>query len=490
MSMITPPASMEETSSIQEHAAHPMEVSDAVHQSNHQMQEKLDVLFDSDASFVNDESMEASDGSEMQVTADEAAPELNGSPSTVEVELPLPEQKKLKFDTESELKPQIIDCNEAVVTIQENADLKYLKLESQLSDLKASLGTARNDLDQAKAQIQRLEKENLMMEENLQNTVGKDHAELLKVIKLKNDDLEALLQKVKLERDNALADNEAMTKAMTDCAQCAKKLLNRAPAAEQAKSATKMSFWESFNVAIVGLTAEAELTPASPVTLRRASAVMKQPPQDMFVLHDQPTQVQKSLQVDIEAIEKQVLGELKALESEWSKPSSKSSSRGHRKRHSDKTKDREKAKNKPVNAIGGISSLDSFFASASHGLSLQSEEMDEECSLFSMTRSVATAPVGDTSTKRKKKSSRHEVQKSSSSGMRDRRRSYMLSGGTPFRESFRASLLGLGEEVSGASKTNMPDWTPLDADSNCHVDHPQREVEQWRGTSKATVLAL
>jgi hypothetical protein len=92
--------------------------------------------------------------------------------------------------------------------------------------------------------------------------------------------------------------------------------------------------------------------------------------------------------------------------------------------------------------------------------------MDEECSLFSMTRSVATAPVGDTSTKRKKKSSRHEENKSLSSGMRDRCRSYyMLSGGTPFRESFRESLLGLGEEVSGASKTNMPDWTPLDADS-------------------------
>ena len=451
-------ASVEGSTSIQEYAAHLLEVADVVHQSNHQRKVKLDVLtnkslFDSDRSFALDDSTRSAVDCELTNASAEEGPSVN---------LPLPEKKKSKSQRISDLKQQVMDCNKALLTLRANADLKHRKLELQLADLKSILESSRNELKKAKAENQKLEKDNQVMEESLQNLVGTGQAEWLKAIKVRNDALEAELHRVKLEREDTFVDSEIMKKAMAACAQCARKLPNRAPSVRHIKGAARQSLWTSFNTALKGLTAEAESTPLPLDRTHRISSLsMAQPPQeDMLAFQEQFDQIKLNHESDMNTIDEQIHNAVEELRSEGSSPLFKSMTRGPVKHHSDKKKSREKCTDEHRNVIGGISSLDSFFMTASKGLSLKSEELDEECSIFSMSRSVATAPDGDMRRK-KKKSLRRKKEKSSSNGIHDRRA--LLSANSNFRQSFRASLIGLGEEVSGAAKANTPKETSSDA---------------------------
>ena len=434
-------ASAGESSSIQEYAAHLLEVADVVHQSNHQKQVKLETLmseglFGSD-SFTLDDSVRSAADSDVHATADAARAKSRSH-----------DKKKAKSQKMAELKQQVLDCNKALLALRANADLKVRKLELQLADLKSNLESSRNELESAKTEIQRLEKNNQVMEGELHTLVDEGQAEWQKTIKRKSDVLEEELQNVKHERDYAIADNESMTNVMKICAQCVKKLPNRVPSARPIK-VERPSLWNTFNTALQGLTAEAESIP-TPIdrTHRTVSTSIKEPPQDALDFQEQSDQIKLNLEADIDALEKQTHHNAEALKSEGIASLSTSSSRRRKKQHGGKL-------------AGDVSALDSFFAAASKGLSLHSEEMDEERSMFSASRSVSTAPVGNSHLK-KKKASRRKEEKSSSNGRKDRRAG--MTAASNFRQSFRASIAGLGEEVFGAAKGNTPNETNSDAD--------------------------
>ena len=111
------------------------------------------------------------------------------------------------------------------------------------------------------------------------------------------------------------------------------------------------------------------------------------------------------------------------------------SRRFHSTYHHRKTRHRSKS-------IAGISTPDSFLASASQGLSLESEEIDKERSLLACPNRTPTL----------KSHHRHNHSKPSS-GDDDLRDSYMSTDrSASFQRNFRASLFGLEDEVSVAPK--------------------------------------
>ena len=506
-----PTASTEEAHSIQERAEHLLEVADVVHQSHDRRKEKLQVLMsasaDSFSSISGTDTLDINDstqstGSERELTVHREHQQTGSSSSPKDMhmdQIASTEKKKSRFQTVSELKQHILDCNRALTTMQENADLKCRKLELQVVDLRSTLESVRAGLGSANTYTQRLEKEKQMLEENLQKAVGKDQAEWLKKTKLKSEDLEQNLAQVTLERDDAEKDNEIMKRAMDDCDQCVKKIPDRQPSLRNINcnetETTGSSFWNTFTVAFKGLTAETEATPVSvspPERQRPVYAATKQPPREMFLFKEQSNQIKEDLEADIEAMERQMQEDVDALKSEWSKPLPKVSGRGRRKYH-----DRKKHHRSKNTSIAGIATLDSFFASASEGLSLESEEMDEERSLFNISRSVTTAPV-DRKRRKKKSQHRHDHSKPSS-GDDDRRGSYMPTGkSASFRNNFRASLLGLGdEEVSAASGSNQSNGHQGNGYSlegmnggDDRVNDLQREVAEWGGAAKDAVVML
>jgi hypothetical protein len=351
-------------------------------------------------------------------------------------------------------------------------------------------------LEGANTEIQNLEKEKLMLQESLQKAVGKDQAEWLEQTKLKTERLEKNLAEVEQERDQAVKDNEIMKKAMTDCSQCVKKIPHRPNSSRKitatttSSSSSSTSWWSSMSTALMGLNDEAEATPVSP---QRQRGLVDAPPQEMFRFQDQTHQIKENLEADIEAMERQMKDDVNALKEEWSKPPKSSGRRRRSRKHrSSKSKDGDD------DIIGGIGSLDAFFASASQGLSLESEEMDEEQSFYG-TRSIASAPVGSRRRRKKKHSgggSHHHrsTQRKSSSTSDDgkgtpeinRRGTYGASGRSmSFRENFKASLIGLGDEVSVAGDEEDP--ADIEPD---RFNDLQKEVAEWGGGASRALTVL
>lgn len=507
--------------SIQEHASHLMAVADAVHESHHQRKEKLDVLMnettfgseyhgDLDESMVSlttadiEQDSSSTTNSKANVTSPPVAEDINDSsesknvPSaTADAKDKAGDKKKSRFQTVSELKQQVLDCNRALLTMQENADLKYRKLELLVVNLKSNLETVKADLECANMDKQKLEAEKQFLEGSLQKAMGeRQQADWVPGDTLKtpgsSNKVDVSLDKVTRERDDAMAEKKLMKEVMADCAQCSQKLIDSKK--KQVHSGanhiprTGASLWSTLNVAIRGLTAEADATaPTSPdIRMRPVSAELRQPPKEMFLFKEQSNQIKLDLEADIVALEKKMQDDVEALKSEWSKPSPTSIVRGRRKHRNDGKKHRDRSRKEGSSnrssSIGGVGSLDSFFASAAQGLSLESEEMDEERSLFSMTRSVATAPVGQ---RRSKKNDHSRKKVSSSSSETDFRASYMSSGkSTSFRQSFRASLLGLGDEVSISSAPIR--YNESFGAQDDHFEHLQREVADWGGLARRT----
>mmetsp|Transcript_18884 Transcript_18884/g.31223 ORF Transcript_18884/g.31223 Transcript_18884/m.31223 type:complete len:468 (+) Transcript_18884:200-1603(+) len=461
-----------EVTSVQDRAEKLLAEADVVHQSSNERKEMLEGMMDQN---VLDSNSSLNDSAQSLGETDLAAAEKKK------------QEKKSRFQTVSELKQQVQDCQKALLTMQENANLKYRKLELQIVETRSAFDLAKSDLAGAKMEIQNLEKEKGVLQESLQETVGKDQADWLEQTKLKTKQLEDKLAEVKVERDQAEKNNVIMKKVMTDCSQCVRKVPHR-PASSRNLTVAPASWWSSVSSAMMGLNEEAEATPASPQLQRSLIDPTKQPPPEMFEFQEQTHQIKEDLEAGIEAMERQMKDDVDLLKDEWSKPSTKSS--GRRRRHGDRKKHRKSKDGEGV--IGGIGSLDAFFASASQGLSLESEEMDEEQSFYG-SRSIASAPVGRRRKKKKHSSQHRHTSRKSSSASDDgngngdddiNRRGHYGSKGRSmsFRENFKASLIGLGDEVSvtEGSSVDEPD----------RFDDLQREVAEWGGGANHAVTVL
>jgi hypothetical protein len=473
--------------SVQEHAQHLLAAADVVHKSNHERKEMLEVMMDQKVfdsnSTLNDSS--ASMGDVTDLSPVNGADKDKGG-------------KKSRFQTVSELKQQVQDCHKALLTMQENANFKYRKLELQVVEMRASLDSTMTDLEGASTEMQNLEKENLMLQESLQKAVGKDQAEWLEQTKLKAQRLEKSLAEVEQERDQAVKDNETMKKAMKACSQCVKKSPHRPSSSRNlaATTSSSSSWWSSVSTALMGLNEEAEATPAS---LQIQRGLVDVPPQATFHFQDQTHQIKENLEADIEAMERKMKDDVNALKEEWSKPP-KSSGRRRRSRKIRKSRD-----GGDEDIIGGIGSLDAFFASATQGLSLESEEMDEEQSFYG-SRSIASAPVANRRRRKKTSSSStisgsHHRSRKSSSASDDgrggngsveinRRGTYGTSGRSmSFRENFKASLIGLGDEVSVAGGEE-PIVTIHEHNEPDRFHDLQKEVAEWGDGASQAVTVL
>lgn len=488
--------SPESERNVQARAEQLLAEADVVHQSNHDRKEMLEGMMDAKA-FDSGGGLDDSMASFRSVeTAPPSSATFNTDKDKDKDKDKQAEKRKSRFQTVSELKQQVQDCHKALLTMQENANLKYRKLELQNVELKAALDGAKHDIDSSNSQLQNLEKEKQMLEESLQLAIGKDQADFLSDLKTENGKLLQAMAEMKLERDAANTDKETMRKAMTACSVCSRKIPDQQPPAKVTKGT---SFWSSFNQAMKGLTTEAEVT-ASPQ--RRRSLLVEKPPAPPDLLFKEQSELIKvELEADIEAMEKQMKDDIEALKSEWTKPSPKSSGRGRRRHHSSKKNGKRTNDNNVSAVVAGFGSLDAFFASASHELNLEDEQMDEERSFYSMSRSVATAPVTGTKKRRKKKKSSSHHRKSSTNDNNsssndhsngDRRGMYSSQSKT-IRESFRAQLLGLGDEVS-VSGGPIGRRSSLDAQGSDnetgHFDELQREVAEWRGSANHALTVL
>jgi hypothetical protein len=471
------------SSNVQERAEHLIAVADAVHHSNTQRKEKMNLLLIENAKISNENFDDSSsnvifdgafDANIQHIDQESQSSTSNNNQTEEDCSFTIvnSEKRKSRFQTVSELKQQILDCNKALLTLQENADLKYRKLELKLTHLKSTLETSKLDLENANKKVQELEKENNVLQQNLQQAIGKDQVEFLASFTHKETQMELETQKIMRERDQVIAENETIKKMMDACTKCRSSILASQVSKQPAHASKATGLWQSLKqAALKGLDAEAEVTPVTPEIKPRPVVVTRQPPpQQMFLFREQSQRLKLDLEADIDSLEKQMKDDIEALKTEWSKPVSMQNGRNRRKQQNKKQRPKPKGREPPV--IGGLSSLDSFFASASQGLDLQSEEMDEERSLFSLSRSVASAPVATTARRRRKKKSNYPTDMedtstvaSSSASMVDPRQHYRNSSrSTSFRDNFRASLLGLGSEISrlSAKRDTKPETYSLD----------------------------
>ena len=340
--------------------------------------------------------------------------------------------KKSRFLTVSELKAQLQDCHNALLTMRENANLKYRKLELEYVNLTSSLALVQSELDQERAKSAQLVQDKLRVQRQLEEAIGTDQATWIAKLEESQFQVGQKLALEKLERAELSEYNSQLLQVMGECGRCQRRIPQRGAAQHHCsnggatphttpvrtpKPMVVSSLWGSLMSAVKEMDPSLghEETDVSVVgkhhvnhhaTFNSSSSNLNvspkaEPPPEMFLFPQQSTPVNDDLEADISAMEKEMMSDnnmvhhMKHTSSSGSKHKSSSS----KKSSSSNNKKRSSSKKKSDNNAFG--SLDDFFGAATAGLI--DEKMDEEKSFFSLQRSV-----GGKRKKKKKRSSNNK----------------------------------------------------------------------------------
>jgi hypothetical protein len=325
--------------------------------------------------------------------------------------------KKSRFATVSELKAQLQDCHNALLTMRENASLKYRKLELEYVNLTASFALVQSELDQERAKSAQLAKEKLHVQRQLQEAIGTDYAIWITKLEESQYQVGQKLALEKLERAELSEYNAQLQQIMGECGRCQRRMPQKGHynATRGSANGTPVtpkpvsSLWGSLMSAVKDMdpslgNEETDVVVAgnaNHATFNSSSANLNispkaQPPPEMFLFQQQSQQMKDDLEADISAMEKEMSDEIVNLKNQWG--STPKVFAGGKNKNKKSSKKRSSSKKKP-DAFG---SLDDFFGAATAGL--EDEEMDEEKSFFSLQRSVSTMP--DKRKKKKKRSNK------------------------------------------------------------------------------------
>lgn len=160
--------------------------------------------------------------------------------------------------SDEELKYQLQECRKALVTVQENANLKYRKLELQCSELHSALESSKGELSKAQSEIESLkaEKKRLFHHphyffQKMEGGAAEDLATLFIQTKAKCDHLETELTRI--ERINKHEKKQESNTSSSICSNCKKNLLNKSSKEESSVTvgSSSVSFWNSLNKGMV-----------------------------------------------------------------------------------------------------------------------------------------------------------------------------------------------------------------------------------------------
>lgn len=329
-------------------------------------------------------------------------------------------EKKSKTKTIADLRQQLHDCKSALVEIKENANLKYLKLKME-----------HDELDEAYAKLKELknkvDEENGVLKRKLSSAVGSDRVEWVAKLEDSQAKLQAELDTLKTERDEAKRQTEEF-KSMC-CTSCRDKM-NPASQVQNKPAPRSRSLWSLFQLdeeakATTEAAASTVATicgsnngtvPTSEVQSIRMHAGSEtgvqssneeeepgmnhsddEEPVNMMEGDDAPfrTSANDDLEADLEAIEQKMKDDIENMSREWKRPTKK---RVHNHTVRRDAKLRSSSNNKR-SALGkskssARGSLDSFFSQSIRKLG--AEEMDEEKSFYSLQqKSVASSSSKD-----------------------------------------------------------------------------------------------
>ena len=353
-----------------------------------------------------------------------------------------------RIATVSELKTQLQDCHTALLTMRQNANIKYRTLELEYVALTASMAQVQTELDHEQAKSQQLIKEKAYLQKQLKEALGTDQA--LWVQKLEDSCFQVgrKLALEKMEREELTEQHARLVQIMSECTLCQRRLpiINK-----QGKVA---GLWGTLLSAVKdmdpSLGSEENEVMVKSNSFNSFIPSKAQPPPEMFIVQQQHS----DLDTDISATEQQMSDDGTESKNQWGR-----SPKGHMgtKKKKSPGKKRSSSKKK-VDAFG---SLDDFFGAATAGL--MDEEMDEEKSFFSMQRSVASS-IPERRKKKKKRSKKEtgamsdddervkEVLEADELDSIQDRRDLMKAAGQS-RKSFRERLMGLGAEVVAEEKS-------------------------------------
>jgi hypothetical protein len=264
---------------------------------------------------------------------------------------------------------------------------EYRKLELLVVNLKSNLETVKADLECANMDKQKYEAEKQFLEGSLRKAMGerqqadwfaRGYAQDSPVVVTK---LTSAWIQSRVDEMTPWRRTNSSKEVMAECARCSRKLMELTKkqvhrGGNHVPQDRSLPFWSTLNVAIGDFrqkrTQPHRLHPM--FRMRPVSAELRQPPKEMFLFKEQSNQIKLDLEADIVALEKKMQDDVEALKSEWSKPSPTSIVRGRRKHRNDGKKHRDRSRKEGSSngssSIGGVGSLDSFFASAAQGLSL------------------------------------------------------------------------------------------------------------------------
>lgn len=315
-------------------------------------------------------------------------------------------EKKSKTKTIAELRQQLHDCNFSLVEIQENDNLKHLKLKMDHDELNESY----LKLKQIKSEM---EKENEMLKRKLSSVVGADRMEWIAQLEANQAKLQNELGQATLERENANKLLDGIKKMC--CQTCLDKMqpARGVPVAPVLAPSVSRSLWSLFQLdEEAKATTEAVSTLATICGSSNSVIVTQQPsPPKIFVERKspEPTNTNKisycdncdyddepfhaassandDLEADLEAIEQKMKDDIENMSREWKQPSKKPVNNHKVRRDLARSNKRSSfAKSKSTR-----DTLDSFFSITKSIRNLGAEEMDEEKSFYSIQRSVSAS---------------------------------------------------------------------------------------------------
>jgi len=317
-------------------------------------------------------------------------------------------EKKSKTKTIADLRQQLHDCKSALVEIQENASLKYLKLEMDYDELKESY----TKLKELKSKS---DTENASLKRKLSSAVGGDRVEWIAQLESSQAKLQAELDQMRTERDAAQKQTDELKNMC--CATCVEKIQTTSTASKVAASVYRArSLWSLFQL---DEEAKATTEAASTATVCGSGTNAMMAPQKLYlqpktecpatnVSHCEaepdyavgelsaPPNSNDDLEADLEAIEQKMKDDIESMSREWKRPSQTRIQKKH-------TVRRDLVRNNKRNTLAKTksSALDSFFSISQSIRNLGAEEMDEETSFYSLQRSTSasSSPEKDIDTK-------------------------------------------------------------------------------------------
>lgn len=368
-------------------------------------------------------------------------------------------RQKSRFATVSELKTQLQDCHNALLTMRENANLKYRTLELEYVALTSTLASVQSQLDHQTIMSQQLNKEKVALQRQLQEIIGTDQAAWIQTLEESSFQVGQKLALEKLERAELTNENNHLKRLMNDCSQCQRRMPEKGhyhPTGglwgnllSRVKDMDPSLGKEETNVVHgndnIHYNYNSISSANNSINNNNNTSPKAQPPPEMFLFQQQSKDMKDDLDADIKAMEQQMTDEITDLKNQWGRTPKVFVGNSKKKKASKKRLSNKKKKD-------AFSTLDDFFGAATLGL--VDEEMDEEKSFYSLQqRSVSTMPE---KRKKKKKRSKKDVPDSDDENVKEElaaqleanhdRRALMTSA-IQAKKSFRERLMGLGAET-------------------------------------------